>query len=186
MRSCLATILLVGCEFGTTISEPGVVADAPTMIDARPDATPLPACPAAPSGCTAAFDCATHLASCYYYCASPDQSNDANTRCASIASGACLVTLDDVAESICVLAAAGGTSLVYVGLRQPGGSSEPSGGWGWYCGTSTYGPNWSSGEPSNSGIGGEDCAATDTQGRWVDVGCNESFRFICEAPRPPS
>jgi hypothetical protein len=185
MRTALLMSVLVACEFSTPVSQPGAI-DAPPTIDARPDAKPLPACPAAPSGCTAAFDCPTHPASCFYYCATGDQSNDANTRCASIATGACLVTLNDAAESMCVLAAAGAGSLIYIGLRQPGGSSEPNGDWGWYCGTSTYGPTWSNGEPNNSGLGGEDCAASTPQGLWVDVGCGESFRFICEAPRPPA
>ena len=187
MRMALLLSVLVGCEFSTTISPSGTGTDADAMVtaDARPDAKALPACPPPPSGCAAAFDCATSTESCYYYCATSDQWDDANNRCEGIASGACLVTLNDAAESQCVFAAAGAGSLVYIGLRQPGGSAEPNGSWGW-CSTSTYGPSWSSGEPNNSGTFGEDCAASSTQGLWVDVGCGESFRFICEAPRPPA
>lgn len=178
MRLGLAATVLVACSFSTTIENP-VMIDAP-MIDANP----LPACPAAPSGCVQ-FNCLTNPASCYYYCNSTESSNTANNECMKIATGACLVTLNDADENACVIAAAGGSGLIYVGLKQSPSGSEPSGGWGWYCGTSAFGPMWSTNEPNNAGIlSEEDCGASNTGGRWVDVNCVEQFRYVCEAPRP--
>ena len=86
-------------------------------------------------------------------------------------------------ETACIGAAVGGGNLIYMGFRQAGGSSEPSGGWGWQCGSSSYVPVWGTGEPNDSGLG-EDCAAMGTDGKWADVGCGEQFRFVCEKPRP--
>jgi len=98
-----------------------------------------------------------------------------------IAAGGCLVTLDDTAEDQCVRTNAGAGDLIHVGLVQASSGPEPAGGWGWRCGASSYGPRWRSGEPNGSS---EDCGAMDTEGNWIDVGCNEDFRFVCEVPRP--
>ena len=188
MGRCLVTaLLLVGCTFSTTIDQ-GQQPGADTKpIDAAIDAKPLPACPTM-ANCVSFKNCeAAHPESCYYYCSSTETWQTSQNACQNIpGGGGCLVTLNDEAESACVVAGAGGSGLIYIGLRQPGGSSEPSGSWGWQCGSSSIAPMWNTGEPNDSGIGGEDCGATDTNGKWVDVGCGEQFRFVCEKPRPAS
>jgi hypothetical protein len=151
--------------------------------DAPPDASLTVNCPPPPSGCTL-FGCAASAGSCYYYCAVPASFSDATSRCQGIGAGGCLVTLNDANEDACVRMNAGTGNLIYIGLVQSSQGSEPAGGWGWDCGTSTYGPNWTGSEPNNSGFGGEDCGAMNTAGGWVDVGCGEAFRSICEVPRP--
>ena len=185
MRLIAALVLLAGCEFSARL-DPGARDAEPTPVDAAPDApdaSQLPACPPAPTGCTT-FDCAMSPASCYYYCPSERSSGSAQGVCSGIASEACLVTLDDAVESACVRAAAGVGDLIYIGLRQDSEGSEPAGDWGWYCDDSSITATWKPGEPNNAGTFGEDCGAMDTTGLWVDVGCSETFRFICEAPRP--
>ena len=171
MRRLFVLVALAGCGFEvSTLS-----------VDARmtqSDAA-LPACPSSPANCIP-FTCAAST-SCYYYCPQAQRSFDAQTRCQMIPNG-CLVTLDDVAEDVCVRMNVGGTSLIHIGLIQTSGAPEPAGGWGWRCGMSTYGPNWTGSEP-NDGGGGEDCGTMTTAGGWVDVGCFESFRFVCEVPR---
>lgn len=45
----------------------------------------------------------------------------------------------------------------------------------------SWGPNWATGEPNNSG--NEDCgiiSVTGGGGKWVDAGCYEIFPYICE------
>lgn len=169
MRWLRPLVFAAGCGFDVS-----VVSDGPQMLDAV-----LPACPSPPGGCIA-FTCAT-TRSCYYYCAGMSRSTDAQTRCTMIASGGCLVTLDDTDEDTCVRTMAGPGSLIHIGLIQPSGSSEPAGGWTWRCGTSTFGPKWTGSEPNDSG--GEDCGTTNVDGGWVDVGCTERFRSVCEVPR---
>lgn len=172
MMRWLAFVLAVGgCGFEVTIT----AGDGATQADAD-----LSSCPAAPTGCTA-FACST-TRSCYYYCASSQRSTDAQARCAMIAGNGCLVTLDDADEDVCVRTNAGSGDLIHIGLIQPSGSQEPDGGWTWRCGTSTLAAQWTGDEP-NDGSGGEDCGTTDPNGGWVDVGCYERFRFVCEVPR---
>lgn len=160
-------------------------ADAPidASIDAPPDASLTVGCPPAPTGCSL-FGCAGSADSCYYYCTTNRSFSAATAACQNIGQNGCLVTLNDTAEDSCVRLQAGAGGLIYIGLVQSSNGAEPAGGWGWSCGTSTYGPNWTGSEPNNSGFGGEDCGATNTAGGWVDVGCGEMFRFVCEVPRP--
>lgn len=159
--------------------------DAPpdASIDAPPDASLTVGCPPAPTGCSL-FGCAGSPDSCYYYCASSRSFSAATNACQGIGQNGCLVTLNDELEDSCVRLNAGAGGLIYIGLVQDFFGAEPAGGWGWSCGTSTYGPNWAGNEPNNSGFGGEDCGAMNTSGGWVDVGCGETFRFVCELPRP--
>ncbi len=157
--------------------------DAPP--DSPPDASLTYDCPPPPTGC-ALFGCAGPASadSCYYYCAGAESFSTATSRCAAIGQSGCLVTLNDAIEDACVRANAGAGGLIYIGLEQSSQGSEPAGGWGWDCGSSNYGPNWTGTEPNNSGFGGEDCGAMNTAGGWVDVGCGETFRYVCELPRP--
>jgi hypothetical protein len=187
VRVSLLVLLLGGCSFSAPL-EPGERDAAEQQAidaaaDAAVDAPALPACPSPPAGCTP-FDCPMSTASCYYYCPNEASSGGANGTCRAIATDACLVTLNDAIESACVLAAAGAGDLIYIGLRQPSGSDEPDDDWGWYCGSSDITSTWKPGEPNNSGTFGEDCGAMDTAGLWIDVGCSETFRYVCEAPRP--
>ena len=176
-----ALLLVVGCQFSTTLEQQP---DGHMAIDAAIDAKPLPVCANVPNGCTT-FNCPSNPASCYYYCPSTETFGTSQNVCQNIpGGGGCLVTLSDAMESACITAAVGAGDLIYIGYRQAGGSPEPTGGWDWQCPSSTYGPNWSTGEPNDSGLGGEDCSAMGTNGKWVDVGCSEQFRFVCEKPRP--
>lgn len=166
------------------------VVDAPIVdapIDAPPDAPPdaslIVGCPPAPTGCSL-FGCAGSPDSCYYYCPGDASFSGATAACQNIGQNGCLVTLNDADEDSCVRQNAGAGGLIYIGLVQSSNGSEPANGWGWSCGTSSYGPNWTGSEPNNSGFGGEDCGAMNTAGGWVDVGCGETFRFVCEVPRP--
>lgn len=195
MRGCLAITawVVAACSYhgraiddasatdvdgSRTDSPPGTI-DATAAIDASPpdaqvDARP---CPAAPAGCTA-FSCAT--TSCYYVCPARTWTS-ARDHCQSDGVG-CLVTINDDAENNCIAAATNPTfpDLVWFGFVQASSGSEPAGGWGWQCGSSSYAaPNWGMFEPNNSG-GNEDCGAMNAGGVWIDGDCATSLRYVCE------
>ncbi len=197
----VSVALLAGCSFvhgSLPISQDDAspaLPDAPDVdapivdaaVDAPPDAPPdaslTVGCPPAPTGCSM-FGCAGSPDSCYYYCPNTASFSGARSACQNIGQNGCLVTLNDETEDACVRLHAGAGSLIYIGLVQSASGAEPAGGWGWSCGTSMYGPKWTGNEPNNSGFGGEDCGAMNTAGGWVDVGCSETFRYVCEVPRP--
>jgi hypothetical protein len=152
-------------------------------VDAPIDARAIDArtCPTAPGGCTP-FACAGST-SCYYLCVPAAGWTAANLRCTSAGLG-CLATIGDAAENTCIAAATAPSfpNLIWFGWRQSPSGGEPSGGWGWQCGTSPFvAGNWGSGEPNNSG-GNEDCGAMATGGGWIDGDCGVSFRYVCELP----
>ena len=175
------------CRFEANAPAPsaGDAADVDTRpIDAR-QLDALPACPAAPAGCIP-FSCATN--SCYYLCAAQTWPT-ANSRCIGNGLG-CLATIDDLAENSCIAAnALPAVGPVWIGYVQASGSTEPAGGWGWACRTSSFTPSPPWGlppplnEPNDSG-GNEDCAAmVNVAGHWNDSACNSQFRYVCELPR---
>lgn len=157
-----------------------VAIDAP--IDAAIDA-PIDAreCPPAPSNCDL-FTCAGS-SHCYYICGKDDKEpwGDGRDACVDNNLG-CLATIEDAAENQCIVAATTPVfpNIVWTGYVQSSNGSEPSGGWGWQCGASSY-VNWAGGEPNNLG-GNEDCGALNTGGTWIDGGCNTSARWVCELP----
>uniref|UniRef100_A0A182N2M6 C-type lectin domain-containing protein n=1 Tax=Anopheles dirus TaxID=7168 RepID=A0A182N2M6_9DIPT len=40
--------------------------------------------------------------------------------------------------------------------------------------------NWMAGEPSNTGTGGENCAAIGSAGTWSDKPCTNTYKYVCE------
>jgi Lectin C-type domain len=194
MRAALLVLLLCGCRqvFGldspqrldaTRYNEDAARDDAAledaTPIDAMVDAPRV--CPAAPLGCTL-FTCTGASSSCYYEC--PDRSwSAANSFCVSESLG-CLVTINSTAEQQCVTTATSPNfpDVVFTGWVQASGSTEPAGGWGWTCGTSSFiAPNWGGVEPNNFD-GGENCGAMTAGGGWIDATCATTTRFVCELP----
>jgi hypothetical protein len=163
-----------------TVDGPPGSIDAPPAIDAPPpppdaqvDARP---CPAAPAGCTP-FSCGTP--SCYYVCPADDWP-DAQARCQGSGVG-CLVTIDDDLENVCIDVNTNPAypDLVWFGFVQASSGSEPSGSWGWACGSSSYtAPNWGMFEPNDEG--NEDCGAMNASGVWIDGDCDTSLRYVCE------
>jgi hypothetical protein len=72
----------------------------------------------------------------------------------------------------------------WIGLYQPAGSSEPSGGWRWASGEPTGYTNWAFGEPSDSN-GDEDHAEfkgarSSAPGKWNDAGSLLRQRGVVE------
>ncbi|CAL4161794.1 unnamed protein product, partial [Meganyctiphanes norvegica] len=61
--------------------------------------------------------------------------------------------------------------------------SHSEGEWLWTSGGSVDSGIWYSGEPNNSGAGGEDCMLWwgGSVTGYIDEGCSESFGYICEA-----
>lgn len=204
MRRAVVLLALVGCGFSPgSAGTPGPI-DAPrtdasgpggdAAVDAAvvapdapipPDASTLdPECPAAPAGCTA-FGCAAVQDRCYYLCAGPRDMPGAQAVCSALMgdSAGCLLTLNSPAEQSCVIAqaaAVNGTDF-YVGWVQDPNGQEDGGGWGWLCGSSSHSPGWGSGQPDNGSFPNqEDCAVLSVGGNLGDVGCDESFRFVCE------
>ncbi len=190
MRFAPIVLLCASCGFdvpgtgGPSGGDAGVIADA--AVDAVPDAPPdaLPACPAAPSGCTG-FTCPSST-SCYYVCS--DKHSYTASRDACVASDlGCLATMNDAAENACIVAHTVPSptfpNLLWIGYVQAAGAAEPGGGWGWQCGTSTYvAANWGSFEPNDSG-GNEDCGAVNEGAAWIDAACSTQLRYACERPR---
>ncbi|HEU0033714.1 MAG TPA: C-type lectin domain-containing protein [Kofleriaceae bacterium] len=174
--------LVVGCRFEPRALE----LDAPEvppgdgMPDVMiPDAAP---CPGAPVGCVG-FTCGG--TSCYYVCTSGSwaQSRD---KCVAQDLG-CLVTIESAAENQCIRDATLPVfpNLPYIGLYQPIGSSEPTGGWTWQCGSSAYTtPGWGmpGNEPNNLG-GDENCGVIAEDAGWVDIDCATQRRYVCELTR---
>ena len=182
----LVVLALGGCRFapdGRGLDDGAVVAGA--AIDAQADA-PVDAaidarvCPIAPRGCTG-FTCAGS-ASCYYVC-EKEGWQPARGRCGSDGLG-CLATINDAAENLCIHAATAPQfpDLVWFGWRQAANATEPGGGWGWECGTSTFvAGNWGQFEPNDLG-GHEDCGAMGAGAAWIDGTCSTPLRYVCELP----
>ena len=69
-------------------------------------------------------------------------------------------------------------SLVWIGLSQDSGASEPSGGWEWVTGESVSFDGWEGGEPNDSD-NNEDCGEMSSAG-WNDLRCSDDRPFIYE------
>lgn len=190
MRIALLT-LLVACSFerrvsGVADAEPVPEPDA--AIDA-PDARPLAACPAPPSGCTLLTAACLPATSCYFRCTTNRNWEDARVRCVDDGLG-CLVTLDDAAENSCLATTVDAADEHYwIGYRQIDNSNEPAGGWAWTCGSSQFTPSppWGlpppANEPNDNG-NNEDCALVlNNAGHWNDAGCGDGNDYICEFAR---
>lgn len=155
------------------------------MVDAAIDATPLLPCPPAPSGCTQ-FTCSP--TACHYVCNDKRGWTSGRDRCVSLGLG-CIATIEDSAENSCIAGAtlpsfAAGTS-VWFGFVQAASGTEPAGGWGWQCGSSSFvAGNWGTFEPNNSG-GNEDCGLMIEGGAWIDGDCSTQARYVCELSRLP-
>jgi len=141
-------------------------------------------CPAAPANCVA-FACPSS-SSCYYVCGGTMARLDwgqARGRCGTAGLG-CLATINDAAEQACLATATapGFPDIVWFGFKQASSGSEPAGGWGWECGSSSFlAGNWGQFEPNDDG-NGEDCGALITGGSWIDGGCSTAGRYVCELP----
>ena len=98
--------------------------------------------------------------------------------CKKAGSGYHLVSITSADENAAVASAAKAVNSAswWIGLSDEG----KEGTWVWDNGEGvTYGPNWASGEPNNSG--NEDCAIIGpSSGKWVDAGCYEVFPYVCE------
>jgi hypothetical protein len=71
----------------------------------------------------------------------------------------------------------------YNGKWWTGGNDQATEGtWVWENGDSFSYTNWHSGEPNNTGTGGEDCLQLGRFGddTWNDEPCSSSFYFVCE------
>ncbi|HEY5926870.1 MAG TPA: C-type lectin domain-containing protein [Kofleriaceae bacterium] len=154
------------------------VAPPDVMVDAK-------VCPPAPSGC-ALFKCNAST-SCYYLCGTSTSGQvgwaTARNACANNGMG-CIVTINNQTEQDCIAQRSQPVfpDNVWFGLRQSSSGSEPGGGWGWECGTSSYAtPAWGTSEPNNQG-GNEDCGILSTGGGWNDGDCDTESRFVCELP----
>jgi hypothetical protein len=160
--------------------------------DAANDAPPpdaLPPCPPAPTGATL-FECPGET-SCYYRFPAATSWNAARDRCVTEQRG-CLVTINNANEQACVFAQFDPISFpnfIYIGYHQADNQANPQAGWSWECGNSQFlAPNWNDagGEP-NDGNGSENnsenCVALGGGGAWIDIGCNDDDRFVCELPR---
>jgi hypothetical protein len=145
----------------------------PILPDSATDAHP---CPAAAAGCTG-FRCASS-SSCYYLCGAVTTWPEAQAACTTRGLG-CLATIDSDAENACIddNVMAVFPNLVWFGWRQLEDSSEPDGGWGWQCGSSSF-RNWGPSEPNDDG-GDENCGAL-AGARWIDGHCDTSLRYLCE------
>jgi hypothetical protein len=191
----LALVLLCACSFDH--AAPASQQDAPTAtsdgpnakLDAAPtDARPVDTgnvdgCAAAPPGCTA-FSC-SGSSSCYYFCGGSSPSAQRSwfgARDACAPSLGCLVTINSQAEHECIVAQTNPVypDNVWIGLRQTMNASEPSGGWGWECGTTAYSA-WAQNEPNDIN-GGEDCGILATGGDFNDATCFRDARYVCELP----
>jgi gliding motility-associated-like protein len=122
-----------------------------------------------------------------------------NSRNAALAAGADFVVIEDSNEQNLLYSFISdpaisslnidGYHIGYYQDLQSTNFSEPSGGWTWVNGTSTY-TNWANNEPSNSGCGTEDWVHMYPNGQWNDQ-CdgtypNDDFRGIIEVPIFPS
>jgi hypothetical protein len=65
-----------------------------------------------------------------------------------------LATITSEAENTFVTTQLGDTAGAWLGGKQPPGSSEPEGGWGWITGEPWVYTNWDEGEPNNTYFGG--------------------------------
>jgi len=76
----------------------------------------------------------------------------------AVSLGGHLITISDAAENdwVCTnfLNYAGGPRALWIGLFQPPGSPEPTGGWIWSSGEPVSYTNWTSGEPNNNSAHG--------------------------------
>jgi hypothetical protein len=189
-------IALVACNYApphmaafsgdATNSTDGRLDDSSPPDGPPPDMTTLPACPPAPSGCEL-FECAEST-SCYYKC--PARSwTGARDQCVTDQRG-CLATINSASEDVCLFANVGPLvfpDLAWFGYRQASNQATPIAGWDWECGNSTYlAPNWGAFEPNdgnNSENNAENCAAIGADGAWIDIGCSDQKRYVCELPR---
>ncbi|GMV38718.1 MAG: hypothetical protein AMXMBFR64_04340 [Myxococcales bacterium] len=119
----------------------------------------------------------------YLLCSGKVTWNTAKNNCASAGDGYHLVTIQSAAENAFVagIAAAVSTSHWWIGLTDSG--SE--GAWKWVTGEDVlYGPPWAPGEPGEPDDSGtEKCAIIGVGwdgAPWVDVGCSESYSYVCE------
>ena len=122
-----------------------------------------------------------------------------DSRNAAVAAGADLVVIEDSNEQNLIYSLISSPTIAnqgidgfHIGFYQDLQSptySEPSGGWTWVNGNSTY-TNWANNEPSNSGCGTEEWGLMYPNGQWNDI-CdltppNDDFRGIIEVPIFPS
>ena len=122
-----------------------------------------------------------------------------NSRNAALAAGADLVVIEDSNEQNLIYSLISSSTIANQGIDgyhigfyqdlQSSSYSEPSGGWTWVNGNSTY-TNWANNEPSNSGCGTEEWGLMYPNGQWNDQ-CdlthpNDDYRGIIEVPIFPS
>ena len=188
MRRVWLLVLAAGCKSILGIEDPIVgqgpadgpgSGDGPGPSDGPSEGTA--GCPAAPTGCTV-FTCAGRT-SCLYDCGHDARRTwpIANSFCVAQGIG-CLARIDGPSDNACieqhVLPGATSNDNVWFGYTQSASGAEPSGGWGFTCGNSTY-VNWGITEP-NQLTGDEDCASMhDSSGAWSDDQCSGTYRFVC-------
>lgn len=122
-----------------------------------------------------------------------------NSRNAAIAAGADLIVIEDSNEQSLIYSLITSSVISNQGIDgyhigfyqdlQSSSYSEPSGGWTWVNGNSTY-TNWANNEPSNSGCGTEDWGLMYPNGQWNDqcdgAYTNDDVRGIIEVPIFPT
>jgi hypothetical protein len=191
MRRLWILVLAAGCKTILGIDDP-IVAQGPADGPASKDG-PGPGdgpsdgtagCPAAPLGCTL-FAC-TGRVGCLYDCGHDTRRTwtGANGFCAAQGLG-CLARIDGPSDNACiaqqVLPGSASNDIVWFGYAQAATGAEPSVGWSFTCGSSTY-VNWGITEP-NQLTGDEDCASMhDSSGVWSDDQCGNAYRFVCSLP----
>src|SRR5262249_15617994 len=114
--------------------------------------------------------------------------SSAGAHCASF--GYHLVTIDDVKENDFIkglvksmVDAKGGDPSSWIGFND----RDREGTFVWDDGSTSVFTNWSSGQPDN--FFDEDCAilqASTLTGAWIDIDCEDSRSFVCEAGRRSS
>jgi hypothetical protein len=155
--------------------------DVDAMIDARPDAAPLPCTTVglACGGTATTFECGGH---CWVRCTSNVTWNTASQACTGW-QGA-LGQIDDATEQGCV-AMRNGTGT-WVGLRQSDAATAVTSDWWWNTSaTPVVYMNWQRGAP-NDEDGNENfeeqCAEIQSDDTWDDVSCGSTMPFLCERP----
>jgi hypothetical protein len=155
------------------------VIDAAIVIDAPPDAAPLPCTVDGLVGCGTAtlFMCGDH---CWVRCSNGATRTQASTTC--VGWQGALGQIDDMTEQTCVASRVGNIS--WIGLVQSDAATAPADGWLWNTDANpVLFTNWQSNRPDDrDGVENrtEQCGMIQSDARWDDVACTEQHPFFCE------
>ena len=116
------------------------------------------------------------------YWLSDDERTWSGARSACEARGSFLAIVHSAADNAEVTALVSGVGdAVWLG----GSDSAAEGTWRWVDGSRVHYDGWAGGEP-NDYDSGEDCLATQASGRWNDLPCGDSLRYVCGGFSCPS